>query len=317
LAYGLLIFMVTVDVINSHTKAMTLWKLTMAITFVRGVQGIILHVLEVGRPYYGTQMIYYDYADSILLLGGLFSLLAWRLTERRRSPKVPLLLLVLPILYSFLFSFRRSFWLGAIFGGLTLMLYARPRGKAVIASWAMAVLAVSCLTLVLLLVVPKFQPLQVVAQRVTSIVDTQNDPSNFFRVLDTQNALHAIYASGTIGSGFGSRYAVVASAPGLSDFIFDASRASHNGYLYLAMKLGVLGAISWVVLAVSIGRLGVSLLKHKSPISRGIAMAVLATLVANAVAALFLPLFYNVRPMVMLSILAGLVTSAWMLDAGR
>jgi O-antigen ligase len=149
-----------------------------------------------------------------------------------------------------------------------------------------------------------------VGQRVRSITDAQHDPSNYFRVLDTENALNAVYESAGVGMGFGSRYRIVATVPWLAAFIQHVSRASHNGYLYLAMKMGLLGLLSWTWFWLANMGVCLGIARRTDGRFRHIGLAVTLVLIACAVANLFLPLYYNLRPMVLLALFCGLAIAA-------
>jgi O-Antigen ligase len=308
--YALVILVIAVDVITTRGKVITLWRLIVLLAFVRGVQGIIRHYLGIGRWYYGTTMVYYDYSDTILMLAGIGFLFFWFLGQKRwRLPSLLFILLAMtPMIYAFIFSYRRSFWIGVPASLALLFLFANPREKLRYLT-LVGLGSAALLTLILI-----SGQIDLVGQRLLSIADAQGDPSNYFRIFDTKNALNAVYESGGVGMGFGSRYRVVASIYWLADFISHVSRASHNGYLYLAMKMGLLGLMSWTVFWLA--NLSISLELTRRPTSRfrHIGSGVSTVLIACAIANVFLPLYYNLRPMLLLSIFCALAISAWKLE---
>jgi hypothetical protein len=308
--YALVLLVMAVDTITQRGSVKLLWQLFILLAFVRGVQGIIRHYLGIGRWYYGTTMVYYDYADTILLLAGMGLLFAWFLS--RPHWRLPLLaffgLAMTPMVYSFIFSFRRSFWIGTAVSLVLLFLLTNRSEK-----WRYLVLAgFGALALAALILLSGQSDL--LGQRLVSIVDTRGDPSNYFRVFDTENALNAIYESAGLGMGFGSRYRVVASIYWLADFISHVSRASHNGYFYLAMKMGLPGLLSWTLFWLANLSICLALLPGRF---RHLGLGVGLVLLASAVANLFLPLYYNLRPMLLLAMLCALAISAWKLEQAR
>lgn len=305
--YALVLLVTAVDVMTTRGKVYFLWRFIILLAFARGIQGIIRHYLGIGRSYYGTTMVYYDYADTILLLAGIGFLLAWLLGQNRwRLSSLALFgLVVAPMIYSFVFSFRRSFWIGTTVS-LAFLLFLINRSE----KWRYLALAGSGILALAALILLSGQ-LDLVSQRIVSVTDTQNDPSNYFRIFDTENALNAIYESAGSGMGFGSRYRVVASIYWLDDFISHASRASHNGYFYLAMKMGLLGLLSWTLFWLANLSICLALLPGRF---RHLGLGVGLVLMASAVANLFLPLYYNLRPMLMLSLFCALAISAWKLE---
>jgi O-antigen ligase len=328
--YGLVMMVMTIDILTLRATATSLWRLIVVVALLRGIQGVIRHYLGIGRYYYGTTMIYYDYADTILLLIGLSFILTWLLgTGMARSGRpagareaatgkggpvwrmghrgrlLAAGLVMLPIAYSFIYSFRRSFWIGAAASLVLLPLLANRRER----SRYFRLLVAGGLTLVLLVVATGQTAL--VTQRIWSVTDTERDSSNFFRVLDTENAVNAVYQSAGLGMGFGSRYEPVVTVYWLSDFIQHVSRASHNGYLYVAMKMGLAGLIAWILFWLA--NLKISWALTKISRYRALGLGVIITLVASGVANLFLPLYYNLRPLMLLAILCGLASAAWKL----
>ncbi len=310
--YGIVVYIVTIDIITGRFKVETLWRLVMFLAVIRGVQGIVRHYLGIGRSYYGTTMVYYDYSDTILLLAGLSFLLTWALGRRNLKLKtlVIVALAAIPIIYSFIFSYRRSFWIGSALALSLLFIFLNGREKY----RYLTVAGLGVVAVLAFILVDPSDALTLVGQRIASVTDTQSDPSNYFRVLDTRNALNAVYQSAAIGMGFGSRYQVISSVYWLSDFISHVSRASHNGYLYITMKMGLLGLISWSLFWASNLAVCFILIKERYGRYRQIGLGVSVVLFACAVANLFLPLYYNLRPMILLAILSGLAIAAWHLQ---
>ncbi|MBP8002029.1 MAG: O-antigen ligase family protein [Chloroflexi bacterium] len=304
--YLLLLLWLTVDVMTGRGRVDLLWWVIVLLAAARGVQGVARYGLGIGRWYYGSLMIYYDYSDTLLLLAGMALILTWLLGQRR-WPWSTLALsgaALLPMAFAVIFSFRRSFWLGAAAGLGLLFFYTNNRERSRYLFLAL-VGGVGLLALVL-----ATGQLDLIGQRLASITDTQDDPSNYFRLFDTANALNAIYESGTLGLGFGSRYEVVASVYWLDEFITHVSRASHNGYLYVTMKMGLLGLFSWTFFWLMALSYCFTLLGRGRGRVRHIGLGVSVILITCALANTFLPLYYNLRPLLLLAIFTGLAIAA-------
>jgi O-antigen ligase len=114
--------------------------------------------------------------------------------------------------------------------------------------------------------------------------------------------------------GFGSRYRVIASVYWLAEFLGHVSRASHNGYLYLAMKMGLPGVLSWTAFWLVILSFCADLWRRPTGRFRTIGLGVTVVLIACAVGNTFLPLYYNLRPMLLLALFSGLAIAAWKLE---
>jgi O-antigen ligase len=305
--YALAVLVFAVDVITRRASVATFWRLVVVLAFVRGVQGIVLHALGIGRWYYGTTMVYYDYADTILLLAGMAFVFTWLLGRARlRAATLAVgALAILPMAYSFVFSYRRSFWIGAAVAlGLLLVALTRVERRRYLALAGLGVVALAGLVLAT-------GQSGLVGRRLSSITALEGDASNTFRVFDTANALGAIYESAALGMGFGSRYRVEASIYWLAEFLGHVSRASHNGYLYLLMKMGLAGLLAWT--AFWLIDLAVCVRLARSPGSRfrHIGLGVGLVLIASAVANLFLPLYYNLRPLMLLALFSAPAIAAW------
>jgi hypothetical protein len=307
LVYALIMLVMAVDVITRQGRVNLLWQFFILLAFVRGVQGIIRHYLGIGRWYYGTIMVYYDYSDTILLLTGIGFLFVWLLGQNRwRLSSLAFCgLAMAPMIYSFVFSFRRSFWIGAAVSLALLFLFANRKEK-----WRYLALAGSGMVALTALILFSGQG-DLLGQRLLSVTDTQTDPSNYFRIFETQNVMTAIYESAGLGMGFGSRYRVLFSIYWLTDFANHASRVSHNGYLYLVMKMGLPGLLSWTLFWLANLSICLALLPGRF---RHLGLGVGFILMISAVANLFLPLYYNLRPMLFLAILCALTISAWKLE---
>jgi len=90
-----------------------------------------------------------------------------------------------------------------------------------------------------------------VVTRIQSIFDLTEDSSNVFRLLDARNALITFARHPIIGVGAGGRYDLefTAGEPDMMDFMEDVNRTSHNGYLYLLFKTGILGFMTYVLVS--------------------------------------------------------------------
>lgn len=271
----------------------------------RAVVGTIRHISGDGRWYHGDRMVFFDATDSLLFLAALAAVI----TVLIRSPRVSTFLLggmaAAPLLYAFVFSYRRSVWLGAFTALVVVLVLERrtllARRRLTIAATVVALVLGG---LVLTQVDASF-----LASRVRSVVDLDEEASNAFRVHDLRNGRHDIVAHRGLGAGFGGRAEVVSSTPDQAEFIAHVSRLNHNSAIYLVMKMGVLGGGAWLVLLlVTTGR-AIQRRRDPSALQRRAAQVVAPTLVAGGIASMFLPFVYNVRPMLLWGVAAGIVWS--------
>jgi O-antigen ligase len=269
----------------------------------RAVVGTARHIGGEGRWYHGDRMVYFDATDSLLFVVALAALAVVAARSRRLTTLLLCGLGAAPLAYAFVFSYRRSVWLGALAALLLVAvlerraLLARPRLLAGAAALALvaggAVLAYND---------PSF-----LMSRVQSIVAVDGEPSNEFRVHDLRNGLHDIAAHRGLGAGFGGQAEVVSTTPDQSEFIEHATRLNHNSAVYLVMKMGVAGGGAWLALLVTACVRAIAQTQDRAAIRRRLAQVIAPVLVAAGVTSMFLPLVYNVRPMLLWAVAAGII----------
>jgi O-antigen ligase len=159
-------------------------------------------------------------------------------------------LLALPMLYVLILSFRRGAWVGFAFA-LFVTLLARSRDNIRIPVLKLAIIAVLVLASVLWFM--GSSSMELVTSRLVSISDIQEDPSNAFRILDALNALNTFAKHPVFGVGFGGRYDMKYYSEALAPPIFwdSVSHTSHDGYLFILYKTGVIGFSIYAVMLVA------------------------------------------------------------------
>jgi O-antigen ligase len=256
-----------------------------------------------GRFYHGDRMVYFDATDSLLFVAALAALAVIVARSRRTTTLLLCVLAAAPLAYAFVFSYRRSVWLGAV-AALVLVavverraLLARPRLLAAAAAIALVVGGG-----VLVLNDPSF-----LVSRVRSIVAVDGEASNEFRLHDLRNGLHDIVEHRGLGAGFGGRAEVVSTTPDQAEFIEHVARLNHNSAVYLVMKMGVVGGGVWLALLITVCVRTIAQTRDPAATRRRLARVIAPVLVAAGVTSMFLPLAYNVRPMLLWSVAAGVV----------
>jgi O-antigen ligase len=269
----------------------------------RAVVGTARHVGGGGRWYHGDRMVYFDATDSVLFVTAIAALAVAVARSRRTTTLVLCGLAAAPLAYAFVFSYRRSVWLGAV-AALVLVavverraLLARPRLLAGAAAVALALGGA-----VLAQNDPSF-----LVSRVRSVVAIDGEPSNEFRVHDLRNGLHDIVEHRGLGAGFGGRAEVVSTTPDQAEFIEHVARLNHNSAVYLVMKMGVVGGGVWLALLITVCVRAIAQSRDPAATRRRLARVIAPALVAAGVTSMFLPLVYNVRPMLLWGVAAGVV----------
>jgi len=158
-------------------------------------------------------------------------------------------LAVAPAAFSFLWSFRRSAWVGAVAAFVAFRVFlGTPRQRA---KFALGVVGAMALTAFLIAYRVDAPPeMQFIVERARSVVDTEVDPSNVFRIDDAKNAALAAVRSPLFGIGLGGRYELVYKPESAATyrFMIHVSRSSHDGYLFLAAKLGIPGLVFYLAI---------------------------------------------------------------------
>jgi hypothetical protein len=127
------------------------------------------------------------------------------------------------------------------------------------------------------------------------------------RVHDLRNGFHDIVEHRGLGAGFGGRAEVVSTTPDQAEFIEHVTRLNHNSAVYLVMKMGVVGGGAWLALLITVCVRAVAQTQHPAATRRRLARVIAPALVAAGVTSMFLPLAYNVRPMLLWGVAAGVI----------
>jgi uncharacterized membrane protein YqjE len=317
--YFLALLVIATTQLADRQSAKRFAALAAAVVALHGVEGYVRFLFGIGRWKYERLMIYFDFADSLAIAFGLCIVgAAWALrTAATRRYAMTLTIGASFMGFAFIFSFRRSFWLGLTVGSLLLLWLLAPRQRLRLVTLGTA----SLLLVGFLFVGARFaqslvsaeraqssdEQVRFVGERIASMTDANYEAANRFRVFDALNAAGAVLDTFGLGMGLGSRYRVVWYDAEQREFLEHVNRTSHNTYLYLAMKMGVVGLIAWAWLY---AELLATALRGRRRALPHISLAVAATLVTTAIAALFMPVAYNLRPMVMLALVGGLGLAA-------
>jgi O-antigen ligase len=281
-SYFVLFYFMSASVLQNPARRVTLTKLVAWTGIAVGCVGIGRYMLGIGKDYYGTLLVYYDIADSMVMYVALFILASVWLV-RRRSLAV-IILLSVPLLFSLIFSFPRFVrWLAPLLAGAVVA------GALFFAS--------------------NWQGL--VSERLASIVDTSEDPSNVFRILDTLNALTTFARHPILGIGSGGQYDFEYYSEAVPPIFWEnASRTCHDGYLYVLYKMGLVGFIAYITIFYHFVRRWIRLRKSAVPNSDriayyGLGTGAIAILINNFTS----PVSYSLRPTLLLAVIMACVSS--------
>lgn len=243
-AYFVLAFLMVVTVCQSTRDIQRFINLGIVMAAAVGIYGVVRYVLGLGKEFMDHVIIYYDISDSIVLYLAMLVFASFALEGRIRKVTVLLAaILVIPIVFTFLFSYRRGAWVGFL-GGLLALIVFYPGRRKLRRLVLRRVVVPGSVVILLIAAIPSLRSdgLDFVVERVQSITDISEDSSNIFRILDAVNALNSFVHHPVIGVGAGGRYDLeFTSNQVLLSFMEEVNRTSHNGYLYVLFKSGIIG----------------------------------------------------------------------------
>jgi O-antigen ligase len=193
-----------------------------------------------------------------------------------------------------LLTFNRHSWAeaGLVLGMLALLV----RGPAQRRFWAMAATLLVCVGVILLVVFALpgqrgDQLTQAVLTRLSTLLqpETFEERSLEFRYLENQYALRRIGERPLLGLGLGAAYRPL--DPHLDWEGFDGRRYIHNGHLWLILKTGLLGYLSFLGLSVLFIWRGLRNWRHvPDDWGRGVSLGLTLSYVGLLVGSLFSPM---------------------------
>jgi O-antigen ligase len=305
-AYFVLTYLMVVTTFGEIRDVGRFIKLSVVMAAVIGVYGILRYVLGIGKEFADVQLIYYDIADSMVLYIAVLLIASFAIEGVVTKSKALLATaLTLPMVFSFLFSYRRGAWV-AFTAGLAFLVVYYPRRARLRRQIFRRVLLPAVAIVALLAAVPALRTngLDFVVTRITSIFDVTRDPSNVFRILDAQNALNAFAQHPITGVGAGGRYELefTSKQPELMTFMEEVSKTSHNGYLYVLFKTGTIGFVVYIfVFAKFLKRWFQVRQMVAAPMERAVFMALGAIVIAFLMNNVTEPVSDTLRPSLLLA----------------
>ena len=315
-SYFVLFYFMSASVLQDPARRVTVTKLVAWTGIAVGCVGIGRYMLGIGKDYYGTLLVYYDIADSMVMYVALFILASFWLV--RRGFLTVILPLSVPLLFSLVFSFRRGAWIACFAAILVMSWMYQSRGtEGARFARRVAPILVGAVVAAALFFASNWQGL--VSERLASIVDTTEDMSNVFRILDSLNALTTFARHPILGIGSGGQYDFEYYSEAVASPIFweNASRTCHNGYLYVLFKMGIVGFIAYVSIYYRFIRRWIRMRKSAVPNSDRISYyafgtGVIAILTNNFTS----PVSFSLRPTLLLAVIMACVSSV-MTDCDR
>jgi O-antigen ligase len=227
---------------------------------------------------------------TFLLIFGTF------LLERVKFQFSRLFLFATPIvLFCFLFSYKRAYYVAIFVGILSLFWYQGSKTRIRL----IALLLVSFILMGLLITAAG--QWNAIGMRLESILNPTKESSANYRLIEWQNALISIKNNPLFGLGLG----------GVMPMEIWLSRTNllgvHNTFLWIAVKLGMFGLFTYLFLHFGflfhLNRLNTTL---KDPYLRALSIGLTCAFIAFCGAQMFAPMFAQIRTATWLGIVFGL-----------
>jgi O-antigen ligase len=304
-AYFVLTYLMIVTTCGRMQCVRQFIKLSVVMAWLSGVYGIVRYFLGMGKEFGEVRLIYYDGADSIVLYIAMLIIISFAVEGVVIKGKALLMTVTLPIVFTFLFSYRRGPWV-AFTVGLAFLVMFYPGQTQLRRNLFRRVLVPAVLVILLFAAVPSLRNsgLSFLVARIQSIFDVSEDPSNVFRILDARNALVTFSRHPIIGVGAGGHYDIefAAEQPEIMRFMEEVNRTSHNGYLYILFKAGIIGFAIYVVIFGKFLRCWFQTRKRVAGATeRAVFMALGAIIVAFLMNTVTEPVTDNLRPAMLLA----------------
>jgi O-antigen ligase len=304
-AYFVLTYLMLVTVCDKPSDVRQFIRLNMVMAAIIGVYGVFRFFLGIGKEFGDVNIVFYDIADSMVLYMAMLFIAAASIEGMLKKGKAfSSIVVMLPVFFTFLFSYRRGAWV-AFGAGFLFLLFLNPQrshvGRKFV--WRMVVPASVILALIAMVPTVRGAGLDFVMERITSIFDT-GDTSNAFRILDAFNAVSAFVQHPLVGVGGGGRYDLnfISEVAAPMEFWEDVNRTSHNGYLYILFKMGAVGFLVYFLLFLTYAKGWLHTRKLKmGPSEQAVFMALGAIVFAFLVNNVTEPVSDTLRPSLLLS----------------
>jgi hypothetical protein len=194
-------------------------------------------------------------------------------------------------------TFNRNFWIGVGIALLILAYLVREQERAKLILWSIASTALLAIILLLIFAMPESRAQTLVTssvERLASLAETNNyesqDSTLRWRNFEYQYSIPAAFEHPLFGLGMGSLYRPI--ILGIDDIYFDGRAYTHNAHMWILMKTGVFGYLSFVWLsALFVARSFRNWRLPNDPTLRGIVLGFTLTYIGVFVGSIVNPMF--------------------------
>ncbi len=289
-------YFLTVNLIQTKESLRMFLAIFFIAVILKGLEGVFLYTSGAGLQIkWRIRAIFTGWGDSLcfvtyLLFLGTFLLdrcpIAWKRWMILGTPFV---------VYSFLFSYKRAYYVAMVVGVSTLFLQLHKKARL-----RFIALSAACMVIMMGMITVMGQ-WNAIGMRFHSILNPTKESSANYRLLEWKNALISIQKHPVFGIGLG----------GVMKMEIFLSRTNllgvHNTYLWVAVKMGAFGLFTYLFLHFAFLR---RLLRQNrrlcDPFLRSVSKAIFCSFIAFCTAQLFAPMFSQMRTSAWLGIIFGL-----------
>jgi O-antigen ligase len=269
-------------VVNVVRERRDVWNFVVgagALCIAKGIEGMVSWFSAAGRPLGDTTLTFYAPAPNFLLLAFLLVVLGF-VALRVRVPWW--VYAATPIcLAAFVLSFRRNFWIAGVVGVVLLLLASGFRGRRFLIA-ALAVFVIAARLAVSVTSLPDLE--SSVTERFSTLTPTrvEADPFDRYRLDEARNVVAELRGDPITGLGLGVPWEAKYALP----VELERGRGyTHVTFLWWWLKLGLLGALAYVMLMITAMVTAFALARRHPLVEvRAVGLGVFAALVGLAVA---------------------------------
>ncbi len=289
-------YYLTVNLIRSKASLKAFLTLFFIAVIMKSLQGMYIYLSGQGFEIkWHIRAIFTGWEDSLTFVTFLL-FVGVMVLEPSRFPLKKLYIVMAPVvLFTFIFSYKRAYYV-AIFVGTLVLFWLQGRQAR------MRMLIILCIAGILAMgFITYMGQWEAIGMRFESILNPTKESSANYRLVEWKNAMISIYKNPIFGIGLG----------GVMPMEIFLSRTNllgvHNTYLWVAVKLGVIGLFPFLLLHLCfLRRLYFLNYALKDDYLRSVSRGLFCSFIAFATAEMFAPMFAQMRTATWFGIILGL-----------
>jgi hypothetical protein len=237
--FPVLFFLCSVNILNKWTwkKIRSLLIFVLILIFTKNILGILNYLSGYGFLYGEGKLVFKESADHMMLVAVIIVLMSVIIYNRLRGNMMLLYTIAtLPMIFSIIFSYRRTAWLGFLVS-LVFLFLTFPK-KNIFRMILVVSIGFGLLIQIIILfnTLKTFPSQEFLLNRFKSIIDTK-ESSIVAHFIEWKVAIEDTSKQPLLGLGLGGTHSVVNEIKGLHTDIV------HNAFIMLWMKMGLVPVI--------------------------------------------------------------------------